>query len=1201
MTEFAEVPMGPLGRFLKAIHAIKSTGGGVDESSFYPPLEGLLNEIGDQLRPKVQCVSALADLGAGRPDFGLFTYEQVGGTSGIGALEGLIPERGAVEAKPPSDPVETTAKTKQVKDYLERYGLVLVTNYRDFLFLKRGREDKPDELERFILAESDQEFWSIAAGPKKLDGAIETRFVEFLKRVLLYAAPLALPQDVAWQLSSYARDALSRVEHADLAALRAVRDALEKALDLKFQGPRGEHFFRSSLVQTLFYGAFAAWVLWSREPHRPHERFDWKLAGWLMHLPVIQALFHQVATPGQLEPLGVTQDLDRATRMLGRVADSFFEKFEGGEAIQYFYEPFLQAFDPLLRKELGIWYTPPEIVRYMVGRVDTVLREHLAIADGLADSRVYVLDPCCGTGAYLVEVLRRIARQIEVKRGKNDALVADEVKRAALERIRGFEILPAPYVIAHLQIQRLLRQMGAPLSEDERARIYLANALTDSALGNIRQLALPFEEEHRGAWEAKHQEPILVVIGNPPYNAYAGVSPKEEQGLVDIYKRNLRKEWGIKKFNLDDMYVRFIRFAERRIVERTGKGIVSLISNFSYLQDASFVVMRERLVREFDYLWFDNLNGDSRETGKLTSDGKPDPSVFSTELNPEGIRVGTAIGLLVRKSARSSEPVVRYREFWGSSKRADLEDSLLERSFDSQYRRSAPTYQNRLSFRPVAVSNDFLAWPALTELCAEPPSNGLMEKRHGALIDIDRHALNERMELYFERNVTWQQLGALGTGLTQNAARFEAKRARQKLLSVESFSKNRLIRYVVRPFDSRWCYYTPVRPLWNEPRPSLWRQYRRGNDFLISRPGTNKKREGIPVFFTKELADDHLLSPDAACFPFRLHAQDSNSASKLYQRPTLVQLEGDLWQSIANLSPESRSYLESLELENPDTDTNVGELIWLHALAVSHAPDYLHKYADGLRKDWPHIPLPVSKTDLLRSAQYGRLITYCLDSSADIPGTIGKTPYSNLQCIAAISRVDGTPLNPGKGDLAVTAGWGHFGKDHAVMPGRGRAVLRGYTNPERTAIERGVTAFDLDSESVFSLLGGQTFDIWLNGVAYWRNVPKRVWDFHIGGYQVIKKWLSYREQGVLGRALHPEEVRDVSDMTRRIAALVLLEPALNANYKDILKNGVWDWRRPEPAVLAPHQKQAAPKVAPVDTAKRTRTGTRGKMGTRRRG
>jgi predicted helicase len=142
------------------------------------------------------------------------------------------------------------------------------------------------------------------------------------------------------------------------------------------------------------------------------------------------------------------------------------------------------------------------------------------------------------------------------------------------------------------------------------------------------------EDERNAAAQIECEKQILAVLGNPPYNAFAGVGPEEEQGLVEPYKKDLSKPtaeggWGIRKFNLDDLYVRFFRLAERRIAEMTGQGVISFISNFSYLSDPSFVVMRKRFLAQFDRLWLDCMNGGSRETGKLTPDGEPDPSAFS--------------------------------------------------------------------------------------------------------------------------------------------------------------------------------------------------------------------------------------------------------------------------------------------------------------------------------------------------------------------------------------------------------------------------------------------------------------------------------------------------------------------------------------------------------------------------------------------
>ena len=187
-------------------------------------------------------------------------------------------------------------------------------------------------------------------------------------------------------------------------------------------------------MQTLFYGVFSAWVLWARGDGAPAGRFDWRTAVWHLRAPVLRALFQQLSDPGRLRPLGLVEVLDWSAAALERVdRDAFFSRFNEGEAVPYFYEPFLEAFDPELRKQLGVWYTPPEVVRYMVARVDRALREDLGVPAGLAAENVYVLDPCCGTGAYLAEVLRRIAANLAEE--GHDATAGVRIARAAAERV----------------------------------------------------------------------------------------------------------------------------------------------------------------------------------------------------------------------------------------------------------------------------------------------------------------------------------------------------------------------------------------------------------------------------------------------------------------------------------------------------------------------------------------------------------------------------------------------------------------------------------------------------------------------------------------------------------------------------------------------------------------------------------------------
>jgi hypothetical protein len=1160
------MPENLIERYLTDMGEVRGTRSNVAETSFYPALERLLSDIGKNLSPKVRCVINLANRGAGLPDGGLFSADQFRRkTRDADAKENPFlvqnPSRGVIEAKPPAEDVRRVADTEQVERYWKRYGMVLVTNFRAFSLIGKGPTGQPCVLESFTLAESESEFWRLTAHPRQAAAEHGERMLEYLKRVLLHNAPLAAPQDVAGILASYAHDARLRIEQADLPALTSLRQALEDALGLRFEGEKGEHFFRSTLIQTLFYGVFSAWVLWARRRDaKPSEKtgfadalrdaaapytiaggFDWRSAHYLLRVPMLRALFVQVADPARLGALGLIEVLDWTAAALNRVERAgFFQSFDEGHAVQYFYEPFLHAFDPELRKELGVWYTPEEIVRYQVERVDAVLRSELGLADGLADPKVVVLDPCCGTGAYLRAVLRRIAVTLHDKGG--DALVANDLKKAAMERVFGFEILPAPFVIAHLQIGLELETLGAPLSDrsdpPERAGVYLTNALTgwEPPKEKPKQIAFPgFDDERDAAGRVKQEKPILVILGNPPYNAFAGVSPEEENGLVEPYKKGLISEWGIKKFNLDDLYVRFFRLAERRVAEVGGRGVVSFISNFSYLGDPSFVVARQRFLEGFDEIWLDCMNGDSRETGKLTPEGKPDPSVFSTEWNREGIRVGTAIGLLVKRGrSRETDTRVRFRHFWGATKRSDLFTSLDIQDFNAQYEYSNPRKDNRWSFRPSDVTEEYLAWPRLTDLCAEAPSNGLMEKRAGALMDDDRAALEVRMRRYFEKGASFEDLRREGHPLTRDAAAHDAGKAREKVLDAEGFIEDRLLRYALRPFDQCWCYYTGVSSVWNSHRPSLWAQCWEGNAFLLSRFNRSKDLEGVPFYFVRGLSDDHLLSPDASAFSLRLKSGATRRpGDKIHDNHALPGMEHDAGKITANLSPFARAYLASLGLPDPDTDQATAELIWYHALAVGYSPAYLAENADGIRQDWPRIPLPKAKDSLTASAALGRQVAALLDTEAPVSGVTAGTIRDELKSIAVFQRVDGKSANPEAGDLDLTAGWGHAGKGGVTMPGKGKMIRR----------------------------DDGACDIFLNDVAFWRNIPGTVWDYTIGGYQVIKKWLSYREKPLLGRGLSPDEVRYVTETARRLTALIALQSCLDDNYRNVIRT-TYPWTNP---------------------------------------
>lgn len=1199
--------MHPIETYLSSLFSIHASGAAVAETSSYPPLAHLLDEIGQTLKPRVRCILHLKNVGAGLPDGGLFTADQFPktartGTIGPAPLPTSPPTRGAIEVKSADADVYKIAHGLQVVKYLAKYRQVLVTNYREFVLMGLDSKNRPITLECYSLAATAADFWALAGQIERVVEQHGDRLVDFLKRVMLRPAPLVDPEAVAWFLASYAREAHYRLEQEDLSslkdltgfmppesplqmALNNIRDALEDALGLTFEGIKGDRFFRSTLVQTLFYGIFSAWVLWHTENPTRSDRFDWRLSHWYLRVPMIQALFGQLAQPNAVGALGLNLEevLNWAGDALNRVERAeFFSRFEVGQAIQYFYEPFLQAFSPELRKGLGVWYTPPEIVQYMVARVDMVLREELGLADGLADEQVYILDPCCGTGAYLVEVLRRIAATHQAQGG--DALNAYQVKKAAQERVFGFEILPAPFVIAHLQLGLLLQSLGAPLAPAERAGVYLTNALTGwtPAEHPKQHLLFPALEAERDAADAvKQNRKILVVLGNPPYNGFAGLAVAEERDLTDAY-RTAKHAPAPQGQGLNDLYVRFFRLAERQIVERSGKGIVCFISNYSWLDGLSFTGMRERYLEVFDRIWIDNLHGD-RIVSEYAPDGRTSETVFAMPGTSPGIKVGTAISLLVRrenepnilkfkrtpaKTRRSKPPQIlhespfqplygadeedtqstdenspeeaagvnqlHYRDMHqarATERREALIESLDQGNLSENYQQLRPDVRLGLPLKPQTVTAEYLTWPLLTELL--PTSfPGIKTARDEFLVDIDRDRLVRRMEQYFNPNISHERMRRIAPGAVETTNQFKGEEVRDYLLK-RGFLPENIIRYCYRPFDLRWLYWEPETDLLNRKRAEYFPQITRSNIWLAA--AQKNRRDFDPPFITTHHCSGHIIERGANLFPLRL---------KTDPEKTLFSGLSDQDQIQLNLSKPAIHFLADLGA------TGDAETLFYHIVAVLYAPQYREENAGALRQDWPRLPLPNNLKLLQRSAGLGRTLAALLDPEQAVPGVTGGQLRPEMKALGVVSRVGGGSLEP-VSELALTAGWGYAGQGGVTMPGQGSLVKREFTPDERAAIEKGAAALGLSLDDLARCLGEVTLDVYLNEVAYWANVPLKVWEYTLGGYQVIKKWLSYREEQVLGRPLKPEEAHEVMRLVRRLTAIVLLERVLDVNYKAV--------------------------------------------------
>ncbi|RIL01406.1 MAG: helicase [Proteobacteria bacterium] len=1027
------------------------------EATFYPRIRDLLSQLLDSrtLPFEVRVETRERD---DKPDLALYDR---------GDYAAVL-----VEVKLPSETLTeiawSTDHTDQIGRYLAQTGVVIVSNVRSYglLACKAGIERPPgvsvppEQREMLGVAE----LWVSEEAFARGDAVSADQLGELadlLERAVTEFAPIADPQSLARILARQARRA-----KADLPArFDAVKPLLEDykgALGLTFTEHEGAEFFRSSLIQTAYYGLFAGWALWYRA--NDGEPFEWDRMDRYLRIPFLGKLFYEFKHPDRLAELRLAPHLERAAETLGRVDTSvFFSRFSVPDvrkedeaatagALTYFYEPFLEAFDPELRKELGVWFTPPEIVRYQVQKIDRLLRTELGCPHGFADDQVVVLDPCCGTGAYLLEVVRCIATELHAH--GDDALVGPAVLDAVTRRILGFELLTAPFVVAQLQIYLVLSGLGVEPKGKQRPGVFLTNALT--GWDGPEQVKLHFPElqqERDSANRVKRDARIIVILGNPPYNRFAGTAIDEEQDLVDHYKGIVRKaktnrqgevvndksgrpvlvqvgdsalytRFGISKQTLDDLYIRFFRLAEQRIGERAEYGVVSFISNSSYLTGRSHPLMRESLLTSFHEIWIDNTNGDKYRTGKIIPAGAPgagssDQSVFTTPQDSRGIQVGTCVSTFLKRNAPGLTPEktpIHYRDFWGRAegKRRALLDSLsmhewsddkraaaaAEPSGPREYETLFTSESQRFRFAAQSMSGGYEDWPALDELFPVSfqgvnPNRGL----DGSVIDIDREALLARMRSYLGAR-TFEEAKRVAPALAENRARYVAADVWASLRRSTGFNESKALRYLTFPFDLRWLYYERECKLLNERREEFGDNAER-NEFLVAVPQARRISETRPLFATT-LVDLHAHDRGSVCFP-----RDVRIGELISER-------------VANLTPGAWTALSRIfglrGERSSDAAKSLVHDLFCCVLALLHSPLFESDHRESLIHDWARVPIPTERDRFEELTRVGAQVMTLLDPLTDaepaIHAILGAERANRLGVIRSGA--------PGAPDLRVT-------------------------------------------------------------------------------------------------------------------------------------------------------------------------------------
>ena len=710
------------------------------------------------------------------------------------------------------------------------------------------------------------------------------------------------------------------------------------------------------------------------------------------------------------------------------------------DPIVHFYETFLAHYNPGMRQRRGVYYTPEPVVSYIVRSIDHLLKTRFDRPMGLADENVMILDPACGTGTFLYFAIQEIHETVVRERGAGawNAYVREKL----LPRIFGFELLMAPYAMAHMKLALQLQELGYDFQGDERLGIYLTNAL-EPALRDVDEQQLPFagfiREEARLAESVKRDKPIMVVLGNPPYSVSSANKGEHIERLMERYKEAVRKERQIAP--LSDDYIKFIRFAQDRI-DRTGYGIVGMITNHSYLSGLIHRGMRKELMATFGEICVVDLHGSTKLQDRPPSEDADD-NVFD-------IQQGVAIGLFVRPDPTTHENRVLHAQLWGP--RTSKESYLAANDVAST---------DWVMLSPVApyhffvpkdfrLSQEYLAAPSLKDIVRVRVS-GVQTKRDKFVLDYDEQLLRDRIAVFKGADSSDTELRER-YGL-KDIAEWTVRGARLALRQDPLWSE-RFIAYLYRPFDTRCLFYSD--DLVARRRFSVMRHMLKENIALV----TVRQLAGnvfCHAFVTSSPGDGNAISPSSreynCFFPLYLYSDAGGRQGSLLDTVATERepnLSADFLQEISaslvlDFIPDGKGDLES---------TFGPEDIFQYMYAIFHSPTYRERYAEFLKIDFPRLPL-TSDLGLFRAlAEKGEeLVALHLMESPELDHLITRFM--------------------GKGDDRV--------------------------------------------EKVRYAEAGRAY---MNKTQYFEGVEPQVWEFHIGGYQVLEKWLKDRK----GRTLSYDDV-----------------------------------------------------------------------------
>jgi len=715
---------------------------------------------------------------------------------------------GYVETKDIGNSLDEALKTDQLKRYLNSLHNFILTDYLDFRWFVAGKLRLKQGLGTYAKD-----------GKIKRDKEGIQKVAELLVNFLSSEPePVGTPKELAHHMARLAhlvRDLIINTLKLELASgsLHAQMLAFRENLipDLSIEQ------FADMYAQTIAYGLFAA-----RCETDNGKDFTRQQASYLIPKtnPFLRKLFNHIAGPDLDEHIvGVVDDLAQilAQADMSAVMKGFGKSTGKEDPVVHFYETFLKEYDPRTREMRGVYYTPLPVVSYIVRSIDHILKTRFDKPQGLADPSVLILDPAVGTATFLYMVMQEIHDTV-VSQGQQGTW-NDYVKDKLLPRLFGFEILMAPYAIAHLKLGRLLKETGYQFPTDQRLGIYLTNTLEEAVKHAETMFAQWITEEANAAAEIKKEKPIMVVLGNPPYSGHSANKGKWAKELVQRYYQVDGAPLGEKNPKwLQDDYVKFLAFGQWRI-EQTKHGILAFITNHSYLDNPTFRGMRQSLMNTFTDIYILNLHGNSKKK-EVAPDGGKDENVFD-------IQQGVSIGIFIKDTLKNTPVIVHYADLWGL--REGKYETLSETDINTmQWTELKPTSPYYL-FVPQNedIKPEYNQGWKVTEIF---PVNsvGIVTSRDDFVFDFDENKLKNRITTFLDTELSDDNVKE-DFKLTDNKG-WNVGSARRAILQDKDWEKS-FTECLYRPFDVRHIFYHKA--IIERSRPEVMRHLQNSNLALV--------------------------------------------------------------------------------------------------------------------------------------------------------------------------------------------------------------------------------------------------------------------------------------------------------------------------------------------------------------------------------